>query len=341
MSRTTRFVVGLFLVIAWLTSTRGQLEPRHAALAPRHTPLVLRVATTRLTALPKSIGAHPFEVRQVYERQWAMPAIDLAAAHARATGGGITVAVIDTGVQVDHPDLASHIVPGYDVLNHTTMVTDPPGGSVSGHGTFVSGLIDLVAPAASIMPVRVLDASGEGQDGDVATGIDFAVDHGANILNLSMGSYSRSATVEQAVQYAVQRGALVVASSGNDNSGTPEYPAATPGVVAVAATDDNDRKAAFSNYGRYVDVSAPGVALSSTFDNGGYAEGDGTSFSAALVSGVAALAWSIHPSESAQEVISTLRESSIDIRDLNPNYEDLLGKGRIDAQGAVKRSGGN
>jgi subtilisin family serine protease len=226
-------------------------------------------------------------------------------------------------------------VPGYDFLNDDVNVADPSGGRDSGHGTFVAGLIALAAPDARIMPIRVLDPSGQGDEIDVANGIYFAANHGANIVNLSLGSYLESKAVDAAVAYAQQHGVLVAAAAGNDNIGDPEYPATTSGVVGVAATDRFDTKASFSNYGNHITLSAPGTDLYSAYDNGQYAFGEGTSFATPLVTGVAALVWSAHPELSAEGVIEVLAADSTSVDALNPDYLHELGAGRVDAERAV------
>ena len=296
-------------------------------------------AAGALYADPKYIGAHPWYFEQLYLEQWALPLMGFDAAHAVTNGAGVTIAVIDTGVETDHPDLAGHLVDGYDELNDTATVADPVGGPDSGHGTFVAGLIALAAPDARIMPIRALDPQGQGDEVDVASAIYYAVDHGANIVNLSLGSYQDSATMDAAVAYAEQHGVVVVAAAGNDNTARPQYPAATSGVVAVAATDRSDLKATFSNYGRYITVSAPGTELYSAYDDGGYAFGDGTSFAAPLVSAVAGLVWAAHPELDSSGVVRSLVVGSTNIDALNPDYAGLLGAGRVDAKDAVSPTG--
>jgi subtilisin family serine protease len=318
--------------------TRLKADPRVISAEPDWILSVPEAAGVSMTADPMSIGAHPYYIQQMYLSQWPIPLIGLDAAHALSTGAGVTAAVIDTGVNADHPNLASRIVPGYDLLSGTTQVTDPSGGVDSGHGTFVAGLIAVSALDAKIMPVRVLDTNGRGDEIDVANGIYYAVDHGANVINLSLGSYADSAAVDAGVLYAEQHNVVVVAASGNDNTGTPEYPAATEDVVGVAATDALDNKAHFSNYGGYIALSAPGVDLYSTYGDNAYAFGAGTSFATALVSGIAALAWSAHPNLTADGVVGTLQTSSKNIDGLNPTYAQQLGAGRINALLSVGRS---
>ena len=303
-------------------------EPDYVFSAPE-------AASLSLTADPKCLTAHPSYIQQMYQEQWTAPAIGLEAAHGTSTGAGITVAVVDTGVQTDHPDLHGRLVPGYDFLNDDANVADPPGGTDSGHGTFVAGLIALAAPDARIVPIRVLDPSGQGDEIDVANGIYFAAKHGANIINLSLGSYLESKAVDAAVAYAQQLGVLVAAAAGNDNIGDPEYPATTSGVVGVAATNPFDMKASFSNYGNHITLSAPGTDLYSAYDNGQYAFGEGTSFATPLVAGVAALVWSAHPELSAEGVIEVLAADSASVDALTPDYQHELGAGRVDAERAV------
>lgn len=269
------------------------------------------------------------------QSQWALSTIEAPAAQALSAGNGVTVAVLDTGVDTTHLALASHIAPGgYDYIAHTTAISDTAGGPVSGHGTFVAGLIAQVAPAAAILPYRVLDPSGMGTVGDVASAVESAAHSGARVINLSMGMAVPSATLQEAIHYAQDSGAVVVASAGNQAATAEQYPAAVGGVVAVAGTDRFDRRAAFSNYGPWVVVSAPAVDLYSTYP-GGYAEGSGTSFAAPLVSGELALVLAAQPALSAEAAAQSAAHGSVPIDGLNPGFAALLGTGRIDALRAL------
>lgn len=272
----------------------------------------------------------------VAQGQWALSTIEAASAQHISSGSGITVAVLDTGLQETHPALANHIaVGGYDYISHTATISDVVGGPASGHGTFVAGLIAQVAPGARILPFRVLDANGLGTVANVADAIECAANDGAHVINLSMGMSVPSETLHQAILYAQQRGALVIASAGNQGASTPQYPAGWSGVVAVAGTDQNDLHASFSNYGPWVAVSAPAINLYSAYP-GGFAYGSGTSFAAPLVSGEAALLWAAQPDLVSANVTDMIAQSSRDINALNPAFEELLGAGRIDALQALQ-----
>jgi serine protease len=256
-------------------------------------------------------------------------------------GTGVTVAVLDTGVDLDHPDLIARLVLGYDVVNG-----DPLPDDDNGHGTLVAGIVAAtpdngrgiagVAGAASIMPVKVLDSGGNGDDATIASGITWAVDNGADIVNLSLGGPGASQVLEEAVAYANAADVLVVAAAGNTGDGTPQVPAAIPAVVAVGATGDAQDAARFSTRGWWVDVAAPGIAIVTTRWGllESYSDGaTGTSFATPIVSGVAALVRSHQPGLTQAQVARRLRATA---RDRGPHGIDTyFGFGVIDALGAV------
>ncbi|MBP2000030.1 thermitase [Paenibacillus shirakamiensis] len=206
----------------------------------------------------------------------------------------IKIAVVDTGVQPNHPELAGKLLPGYNYVDGNTNTADG-----NGHGTHVAGIaaastnngvgIAGMAPLASIIPIRSLDNNGSGLTSSVANGIVYAANNGANVVNLSLGSPANDSFLQAAVQYAWDRGAVVIAAAGNDNSSTPVYPAFLSGVVSVASTNASDVKSSFSNYGYWVDVAAPGDQILSTYLTSSYAYLSGTSMSTPHVSGLAAL----------------------------------------------------
>src|SRR6478735_949633 len=215
---------------------------------------------------------------------------------------GTVVAVLDSGVDGRHPDLAGRTVAGWNAI---TGVGLPAGASSDdlNHGTMVAGIIAAatnngqgvagVAWNARIMPVKVLDSTGQGSDTDLIEGITWAVGHGARIINLSLAGDVDNPALHTAIRNAVAKGVVVVAAAGNTGAGAPEYPAAYPEVIAVAATDTAGAVTDFSTHGSWVDVAAPGFDIVSTGrrDAAGnlYYSGDGTSFSAPIVSGVVAL----------------------------------------------------
>ena len=272
--------------------------------------------------------------------QWDLAAMRTADAWPRSTGAGVTVAVVDTGVDSSHPDLAGQVLPGADFLTGTEgPATDP-----NGHGTHVAGIIAAatgngagiagVAPDARILPIRVLGANGSGYLSDAANGIVYAADHGADVVNLSISATTSIEAMTNAIAYARSRGVVVVAAAGNTRAnGSPaSYPAADPGVLAVAATDATDRFAPYSTAGDYVDVAAPGNAVLSTFP-GGYRTLSGTSMAAPHVAGLAALVRAADRALTPDQVEQVIESSAVDRG--APGRDDDYGYGRVDAAAAL------
>jgi hypothetical protein len=269
-----------------------------------------------------------------YFGQYALPLIRVPEAQAISVGKGVTVAVIDTGVDATHPAF-KHVAQGYDFVDGDAEPAEESGGAVYGHGTMVAGIIALVAPEARIMPVRAFNKDGIGRASDVGQAIRFAARQGANVINMSFGVPVESAPIpiRTAIQFAARQRIVLIASAGNKNTNSlPPYPASDNlRVIAVAATDPADVKADFSNYGLYIDVCAPGVNIYSAYPEGRFAWGSGTSFAVPFVSGSAALVLSTGDSNAGQAV----EETAIPIDHLNPSFRGLLGWGRIDARAAV------
>jgi subtilisin family serine protease len=255
----------------------------------------------------------------------------------------IVIAVIDSGIKLTHPEFEGHLVSGYDYSNNDAVPDDD-----SGHGTHVAGIIAAasdngegiagVCPNCALMPVKVLDENNLGSWAQLAKGIIFAVDHGARILNLSLGSTTHSETLASAIDYAVQSGALVIAAAGNFNSDAPFYPASLEGVIAVGATTQKGLRWSKSDFGTYIDLVAPGELIYSTyhdFDNvyHGYTYMSGTSMAAPFVSGVAGLLLSVAPILSAEDVQEALILGAEDLGD--ENWDPEFGHGRVNAMGAL------
>jgi thermitase len=206
----------------------------------------------------------------------------------------VTVAVIDSGICLDHPDLAGRIVSGWDFVQDDNQPQDE-----FGHGCGVAGIIAAnvnngigvagVAPNARLMPLRVLDGLGMGSSSDVAAAIVYAADSGAQIINLSLGGPTTSSLLEEAVNYAASRGVTIVASAGNQGVEAALYPAAYPAAIAVGSVDQSLQRSSFSNYGWQLDLMAPGRDIFTTDINGDYTTMTGTSFAAPEVAGAAAL----------------------------------------------------
>lgn len=285
-----------------------------------------------------------------FENQSYFDQINLGQAHASGmTGAGVTVAVLDTGIDPNHPYFAGRLVAGRDFVDDDWDPTDP--GSVvasaqrpraSGHGTHISGIILRMAPNSQIMPVRVLDENGRGSSFVIAYAIEWAVAQGADVINLSLGTEYESKVLADVVKYATREGVTIVAAAGNQDVSTPQYPAAFKDVLSVAAVDGGNVKATFSNYGKWVDLSAPGVSIYSAMsaaEGFGFANWSGSSISTAFVSGAAALLQQKYAGfngNKANRIENDLLRSAGDLRNLNPDYKNELG-GLLNVGGAVNR----
>ncbi|MHB8060691.1 MAG: S8 family serine peptidase, partial [Gaiellaceae bacterium] len=260
-------------------------------------------------------------------------------------GSDVTVAVLDTGVQADHPDLLGKLVSGYDIVNADN---DPADDNTKdgGHGTLVSGVIAAqenngigiagVCWKCRIMPVKVLDSTGSGSDSGVASGITWAVDHGAEVINLSLGGPGTTQTLTDAVSYALAYGVVVVAAAGNDGEDaalatTPNYPAAYSGVISVGAVNESNSRYAWSNHGSWVQVDAPGCTDSTGLGSVYLGNFCGTSTASPFVAGLAGLALSYRPAASASSVVSAIEQSAQLLTSGNSVH------GLIDADCALQR----
>ena len=328
------------------------------------------VITTPVNAFGHAVigfpGDHPEsgQARSSYLSQRLVG--DLGAIQLRARGAGVIVAVIDTGIDRLHADIKDHIwtdpgeIPDDNIDNDNDGLIDDVYGwsfldaskdtlerrdtatsSVSGHGTFIAGLIALIAPDAKIMPIRAFSSDGVSDAFSIAQSIKYAVDHGAQVVNLSFGTTEDSQVIHDAVSYAEQRGVLLVAAAGNEaisDDLAPQFPANWKSqVMSVAAIDSNDRKAGFSNYGSNISVSAPGVDIVSLYpganNNSDYATWSGTSFAAPLAAAEGALILETDPRHSAR---ASIENNAVDIDSLNPGLAGKLGKGRIDPLRALQ-----
>jgi subtilisin family serine protease len=290
-----------------------------------------------------------------YQAQWAPAAIHLTQAHALSKGAGMRVAVLDTGVDATHAALAGRLLAGFDFVDGDTDPSEVVSTSAStsyGHGTHVAGLVALVAPGARIMPLRVLDAQGVGNAWVLAEAMLYAVDpdrnpatdDGAHVMNLSLGSFSRTQLLDTLAQLtacaipakvvkpiddftdpgynddkarcANHGGAVIVAAAGNDGSDkVREYPAAEGayGLISVGASTAAGGLAAFSNSGSWVQIAAPGEGITSAIPGGGYATWSGTSMAAPLVAGTAALVRQANPGMLPVDVVRRLNKTSANL----------------------------
>jgi subtilisin family serine protease len=298
-----------------------------------------------------------------YSGQWALAKIDAPAAWDVGTGTtDAVIAIVDAGIEVTHPDLSGQLwqnpgeiagnsidddnnghvddVYGWNLVNNNNDLSDN-----TGHGTEVAG----IAAAATnnnvgiagmcwqcrLMVVKVVQPGGVANYSDIAAGLVYAAQKGAKIINISLGGNSDSITLKTAIANAAQT-AVVVAGAGNDSSSAPFYPAAYDDyVLAVAGTTQTDTKVSTSNYGAWVDMSAPGENIRTTFTGGGYGDASGTSVAAPFVSGLAGLLRSQHPTWSANLTRAQILNTTDNIDGVNPSYAGQLGSGRINAQKAV------
>jgi subtilisin family serine protease len=199
------------------------------------------------------------------------------------------------------------------------------------HGTLCAGILAAVAPGAMIMPIRAFDENGDADVYTLAKAIRWAAEQNVDVINMSFGTHTDTGVLRDAIVYAQSRGVLLVASAGNDNSSTAQFPAAYSGVITVAATTLADRKASFSNFGSSVVVDAPGVDIISAYPGGGYAVVSGTSFSAPEVAAELALVLQLRIAGAA----SAIKSTAVNVNGNNPGYAGKLGYGRIDATNAV------
>ncbi|MFG1820217.1 S8 family serine peptidase [Kribbella sp. NPDC049174] len=262
------------------------------------------------------------------------------------SAGAQTVAVLDTGVDAGHPDLAGHLLPGYNTFN-----TALPPNDGEGHGTAVTGIIAAgtgntigiagVAWNAKVRPVKVLDDTGSGSDANVINGINWAVKNGARVINMSLGGDGDNPILHTAIKNAVAKGVVLVAAAGNTGVSAPHYPAAYPEVLSVGATNWYGALTDFSTYGDTIDIAAPGYNITSTAPRAQTPPGydpywiglSGTSFSSPIVAGVAALVRNKWPSFTPAQVMARLKTTA---RDAGPRGNDpYYGAGILDAYYAL------
>jgi subtilisin family serine protease len=271
--------------------------------------------------------------------QWHLSKIQAPTAWDTTTGSSTqVVAVIDSGVRASHPDLVGKVMVGYDFVANDNDANDE-----NGHGTGVAGTLSPrsnnqigvcgVAWANPILPVRVLDANGSGNYSAIANGIIYAADRGAKVINLSLGGTSSSRALQDAINYAWNKQCVIVAAAGNNGSNVAFYPAACTNVVAVSATNASDTRPTWSNFGSYVDISAPGVDILSVYGTDQYAAWNGTSFSSPVASGAVALMAAANSTLTNLQLVDLLIKNSDDIGALGKDV--YYGSGRVNANRAV------
>ncbi|MYN03646.1 S8 family serine peptidase [Pseudoduganella sp. DS3] len=271
-----------------------------------------------------------------YANEWHQAKIGAPSAWDIATGSGVTIAILDTGVDATHPDLAARIVPGWNTYDNNSNTSD-----VYGHGTKVAGAaaaagnnaVGVAGTAwnAKIMPMRISDTNGYiTYYSMVANAITWAADRGARVANISYG-VQHVASVQSAAQYMRNKGGVVVTAGGNN--GALDSNAGTPTMLTVAATDGNDVRASWSTYGAPIDLSAPGVGIWTTVKGGGYGAVNGTSFASPVTAGVVALMLSANPALKAEQIDSILLSTADDLG--TAGRDTYYGAGRVNAYRAV------
>lgn len=306
------------------------------------TALVSSIAAALVALAGPCVGQAAAAPDPLRDAQWALDAIHVGDMHniSDAAGAGALVAVIDSGVDATHPDLAGRVVPGPDVVDQDADPSDP-----TGHGTHIAGIIaaaagngiggEGVAPAARILAIRVLDTDNNGTAQNVAAGIDAAVDAGADVINISLNWSQASqavAPVTAAMARAADAGAVVIVAAGNDAQSRCEEPVLPQRALCVGALSSNLRLSPFSSYGDGLGLVAPGDDLMSTWSGAAYTSMSGTSQAAAVTSGVAALlvGLGMHGDDVVKRLLATARDIGA------PGDDPRFGSGMLDAERAVE-----
>jgi thermitase len=293
------------------------------------------VAPVRV-ALPLGVGARAGD--ELLGQLWGMAKIEAPAAWAITAGDrNVKVAVVDTGIDHKHPELAGRDDKGRDFINDDDDAMDDNEHGTHCAGTVAGGLnnggVVGVAPNVSLLAVKVLDGEGSGTYEAVANGIIFAADQGAAVISMSLGGPAGSKVIEEAVNHARAKGALVVAAMGNENTEAPSYPASAPGVMAVGATTKTNQRSSFSNFGKHISVGAPGSDILSSVPGGKFDTFSGTSMATPHVAGLAALVKSRFPQATADEIKARIEKSADDHG--AAGFDKQFGHGRVNARKAL------
>lgn len=271
--------------------------------------------------------------------QWNLNQIEIEQGWNFSNGDQVTIAIIDTGVDPEHADLEGKLIDGYNAIDDSDNFAD-----THGHGTHVAGIaaaltnnvtgIAGVSWESYIIPIKVLNEQGEGSSYEVAKGIYWAVDHGADVINMSLGDYHSSDLLYDAIRYAYEQDVILIAASGNDNVQDPMYPARYPEVLTVAAVNDERNRAFFSNFGDHIDVAAPGEHIPSLFPNNHYVVMSGTSMAAPHVAGLAALLRSNNPNLTNDDIYQIITNTATDLG--VDGFDPYYGYGEIDVHSALR-----
>ena len=278
----------------------------------------LKIAEIDHLESPEFVPNDPY-----YFSAWHLQKIGAIEAWDHSLGAGVTIAILDSGIDAAHPDLATRLVPGWNFYDNNSNTSD-----VYGHGTIVAGTaaaasnnstgVASVAGQSKIMPIRVTDLSGGGYSSMIASGLIYAADHGIRVASISFANMPSRSAVVTAAQYMKDKGGLVVVAAGN--SGIDENFTPAKAMIPVSATDGNDMRAGWSSYGSYVALSAPGVGIWSTAMGGGYGAYSGTSVSSPVTAGVVALMMSANPTLPNADVEKLLFSTALDLGDMGRDH---------------------
>jgi thermitase len=276
-----------------------------------------------------------------FANEWHLTRIGAPSAWDLSTGHGVTIAILDTGVDADHPDLVSQLVPGWNFYDNNSNTDD-----VHGHGTAVAGTaaarsnnsvgVASVAWSARIMPIRISDPTGYAYWSTVAQGLNWAANQGARVANISYQGVAASSTVQTAASYFRSKGGVVVVAAGNTGASVSTAPSGV--MLVVGATNELDQRASFSTFGNFLDISAPGTGIVTTGKGGVYQSWSGTSFASPIVAASAALVISRRPDLTPEQVDTALLLSAKDLG--TAGLDIYFGAGRVEAAAAVQRASG-
>ena len=284
-----------------------------------------------------------------YVGQYANTELGLLQAQQLSRGANIVVAVVDTGIWLAHSNLANRLTAArMDFIDGDTVPNDVGNGldddgdgevdEMTGHGTHVAGIVHLVAPDARIMPVRVLNSDGIGDEFTIAQGVAYAADNGARVINLSLGTSAQAKMLREVIKSASRQGVIVVAAAGNSATDQQQHPAAGSCAIAVTAVGPGGVKPAFANFGSWIGVAAPGESIYSTMPNNGYAWWSGTSMATPFVAGDAALMLSVRPRLNAQDMDKLIVGTATSIDAQNPAFVGKLGGGELNILGSLQQA---
>lgn len=314
----------------------------HIVNVPAHAEesIVARLADhphLKLAELDRKVSPSMTPNDPYYGSEWHLPKISAQNAWNTTQGSGVTIAILDSGVNGAHPDLSAQMVPGWNFYDNNSNTSD-----VFGHGTLVAGTaaamtnngtgVSSIAGQSKIMPIRITDTSGYGYASTIAQGLVWASDNGVRVANVSFGGAVGILSVQNAAQYMKDKGGLVIAAAGNTGTELTTTPTTT--MIPVSATDANDAIASWSSYGNFVAMSAPGVNIWTTRREGDYKTASGTSLSSPLTAGVIALMMSANTKLSSLEIENLLFSSAVDLG--ASGRDPYYGYGRVNAEAAVQ-----